>query len=121
MTSKSSNETVITTIIDIDGFSEDINITVYRVVQECLTNIIRHSAADRVEIVVVKKRKDASSFFELEIQVADNGKGLVSWNEKETPRLGVVGMRERVQGLGGVFEIKDSSEGGVTVLARVPV
>ena len=105
---------------DIDGLAEDVNITVYRLVQECLTNIVKHSEASSVEIGVLLVRGDNKTE-EIQIRVSDNGKGLESWNELETLRLGVAGMRERVQGLGGTFNIQEGMGGGVTVLAKVPV
>ena len=108
---------------DIDGLSEDINITVYRVVQECLTNIVKHSEANLVDVEVSKNKvTDAkNTVSELRIRVVDNGKGLLSWNEKETTRLGVIGMRERVQGLGGSFDIEEGPKGGVVVMACIPL
>ena len=108
---------------DIDGLPEDINITVYRVVQECLTNIVKHSEANLVDVEVSKNKiTDAkNTVSELRIRVVDNGKGLLSWNEKETTRLGVIGMRERVQGLGGSFDIEEGPKGGVVVMACIPI
>ena len=108
---------------NIDGLSEDINITVYRVVQECLTNIVKHSEANQVDVEVSKNKitNAKNTVSELRIRVVDNGKGLLSWNEKETTRLGVIGMRERVQGLGGNFDIDEGPEGGVAVMACIPL
>ena len=64
---------------DIDGLPEDINITVYRVVQECLTNIVKHSEANLVDVEVSKIRLlMQNTVSELRIRVVDNGKGLLS-------------------------------------------
>ncbi len=105
---------------NIDGFEEELNITVYRVVQECLTNIVKHSKANKVEVSVsVEKVEKAQK--SLSVLVSDNGIGLKGWNERETNRLGLVGMRERVQALGGIFKISDRAVGGVVVRAKIPL
>jgi two-component system, NarL family, sensor histidine kinase UhpB len=104
---------------DIDGFSEAANITVYRIVQECLTNIVRHSGADRATVKVTLEPVEPHGPC-LVVSVRDNGKGLSQPNEQEAARFGLIGMRERVQGLGGSFEISGAAGEGVTVRAVVP-
>ena len=105
---------------DIDGYSEAANITVYRVVQECLTNIVRHSGADRstVEVSLGEVEPYGPSLI---VIVRDNGKGLEQRDAHDAARFGLMGMRERVQGLGGGFEISGAPGEGVTVRAVVPV
>jgi two-component system sensor histidine kinase UhpB len=98
---------------DLDGLGESLNITVYRVVQECLTNVARHSEARRVD-VRVSRGADA-----VELVVSDDGLGLRDGDGED--RFGLVGMRERVQALHGDFELESPAGGGLTVRARIPL
>jgi PAS domain S-box-containing protein len=100
---------------DLDNLGETVNITVYRVVQECLTNVVRHAAATRVEVAI------ARSGGRLEVSVRDNGKGLGERNETESTRFGLMGMRERVEGLAGEFRIDSRPGQGLCVRAAIPV
>jgi two-component system, NarL family, sensor histidine kinase UhpB len=105
---------------DIDGLDEAINITVYRIIQECLTNVIRHASASRVG-VRVSRVADASLGDAVEVAVGDDGKGLAQRNETESTRFGLMGMRERVEALGGRFRLDSLAGQGVTVMAVIPV
>ena len=105
---------------DLGRLPGDMEMTVFRIVQECLTNIHRHSSGKKAIIRLLRSDEEVS----LEIQ--DNGRGMpVSNNGRspgKTPRtgVGIRGMRERVNQLGGHFEIK-SRETGTTVTARFPL
>ena len=55
------------------------------------------------------------------VSVADNGKGLGERNESESARFGLMGMRERVQALGGEFQLDSRPGNGLTVTASIPV
>jgi two-component system sensor histidine kinase UhpB len=99
---------------DLDRLGEAVNITIYRVVQECLTNVARHSGATRVE-VAVRRTQDV-----IELMVRDDGKGLGEREESEAARFGVMGMRERVQALDGELELTSGAGEGLTVRARIP-
>lgn len=100
---------------DLDRLGETINITVYRIVQECLTNVVRHAGASEVRISV-KRTANA-----IEVLVRDNGKGLGERNESEAARFGLMGMRERVEGLDGEFEVQSRSGEGLSVRACIPL
>lgn len=105
---------------DIEGLGEQINITVYRIVQECLTNVVRHAQATRATISVALE-KDTEFGEALRVQVRDNGRGLERRAGAETTRFGLMGMRERVQALGGHFDISGSSGEGALVDALIPI
>ncbi|GAB3226209.1 histidine kinase [Glycomyces halotolerans] len=81
----------------------------YRIVQEALTNAVRHSDGDRIEVAITR---DADA---LDIAVADNG----SPGPAE-PGRGLIGMRERVDSLGGSLTVGPDLH-GFTVRARLPV
>jgi two-component system sensor histidine kinase UhpB len=100
---------------DLDALGERTNITVYRFVQEGLTNVVRHAAATRAEVTIA--RADRS----LEVLVRDNGKGLGERNQSDLARFGLMGMRERVEALGGQFEIDSTPGEGLRVRARIPL
>ncbi len=106
---------------DIDGSGESINITVYRIVQECLTNVIRHSRASRV-IIAVSRDAGTGAGDVLRVRVQDNGKGLEGADASAGKRFGLMGMRERVQAFGGSLDISSGGPGqGVIVEAMIPV
>jgi PAS domain S-box-containing protein len=105
---------------DLESLGEAVNITVYRIVQEALTNVIRHAEATRVQITVSRELTGPSGEA-IVVCVQDDGKGLAQAGTPETARLGLVGMRERVQALGGSFEIAGAPGQGVTVRAIIPL
>ena len=99
----------------------DLETTVFRIVQECLTNIHRHSGSAVAKVLV--SRSDSS----LRLEVQDNGKGISpeKRSEMESPGkagVGIRGMRERLRQLGGTLEIGSQLNGtGTIVVARLPV
>jgi two-component system, NarL family, sensor histidine kinase UhpB len=100
---------------DLEALGERTNITVYRFVQEGLTNVVRHAAATRAEVLVARRNGT------LEVMVRDNGKGLGERNQSDISRFGLLGMRERVEALDGQFEIDSAPGEGVRVRARIPL
>ncbi len=104
----------------IEGMGETINITVYRIVQECLTNVARHAVATRSDIHVTRSN-DLQHGDVVKVVVRDNGKGFAQQREREATRFGLIGMRERVQALDGEFRIDSRPGEGVTVTAIIPV
>jgi hypothetical protein len=104
----------------LEGMGETINITVYRVVQECLTNVARHAVATRSDIHVTRFN-DSRHGDAVKVVVHDNGKGFAQQREREATRFGLIGMRERVQALNGDFSIDNRPGQGVAVTAVIPV
>ena len=88
---------------------------IFRVFQEVLTNVIRHAEATRVEV----KMSEANSQFVLEVR--DNGRGISESERQNTRSLGLLGMQERVQLIGGDIEISGSKGKGTVVVVRVPL
>jgi two-component system sensor histidine kinase UhpB len=101
---------------DLDNLSDALRITAYRVVQECLTNISRHASAHKVILQVVCKAEATGTA--LTIGVEDDGKG---FDPERSEGFGLSGMRERVQGLGGTFELKSTIGSGTRIAVRIPV
>jgi len=98
---------------------ETAELTIYRVIQEALTNVFRHSRATRVDISVepaVPRRTGAGETEAIMVSVRDNGAGLPADHRQG---FGMLGMRERVLALGGSMTVASTSH-GVTVEALVP-
>jgi signal transduction histidine kinase len=89
-----------------------VDLTAYRLVQEGLTNAMKHARADRAEVVV--RYGDG----EIELEVADNGSG---GGDGSSSGHGLVGMRERVAVYGGELEAAPRPEGGFRLRAKLPV
>jgi two-component system, NarL family, sensor histidine kinase UhpB len=104
---------------DLGGLDEATNITLYRLVQEGLTNVARHARAAKVEIQVAQERKSPELPSEVVVSVRDDGIG----DPHSAPRagLGLVGMRERVEALAGRFELLSSQPHGFGFVARLPL
>ena len=82
--------------------------------QEALTNVVKHASARRVSITLVRKEGFAV------VVVEDDGQGF----EREATRtgsLGFVGMRERVELVGGRLTVESARGAGTTIVAEVPV
>lgn len=95
-----------------------IEIAMYRVAQEALTNAVRHASARRIE---VELRADGGW---LSLRVQDDGRGLPADLEQRARAargLGIKGMRERVVLLGGRFSLVGGPSGGTTLTASIPL
>jgi PAS domain S-box-containing protein len=100
---------------DFGRLSLDTETAIFRIVQESLANIHRHSESSVASIRISRGEDD------VRLEVQDHGKGISP--EKQSPDkagVGIRGMRERVRQLGGTFEVRSSGEGTV-VLARFAV
>jgi PAS domain S-box-containing protein len=93
---------------DIAKLPDQVELAVFRVLQECLTNVHRHSGS---KVAKVKIHPEETS---VTLEVFDQGRGMSSQNGSDPVMgVGITGMRERVRELGGQFEIISSSEGTV--------
>jgi signal transduction histidine kinase len=105
---------------DIGRLPSEVEVALFRVVQESLTNIHRHSGSARANIRLTRDEGHVL------VQVQDRGRGMRlessadSGNTIQTIGVGILGMRERLRQLGGRLEI-ESSYGGTTVTAIVPL
>ena len=93
----------------------DVSTGLFRILQEALTNVARHSGASRVEVTL----QQASRIVYLE--VTDNGKGLPEAAHAGQGSLGILGMRERALLLGGFIELKGETGKGTKLTAWVPL
>ena len=101
-----------------ENIGEAMNVAIYRLVQEALTNVSRHAEASEVKIELFSLTQSGKSG--LKIIVKDNGVGLKNKNANPNSwsGLGLPGMRERIEGLGGKLTIKSSA--GTEINAWIP-
>ncbi|MBE0603354.1 MAG: PAS domain S-box protein [Deltaproteobacteria bacterium] len=88
---------------------------IFRIVQEALTNVMRHAAASRVDVILEKKGDT------LTIEVRDNGIGILEGRIIDSKSLGLIGMRERVRLLGGNIGIGGKPGEGTSVIVTLPL
>ena len=100
-----------------ERLAPEIEITLFRVAQEALTNVAKHAHATQVEVTLdYSGRKCVMS-------IADDGIGIGAARERgsgQRPRLGMVTMRERAQAIGGRFEVSAARAGGTQVTVSIP-
>lgn len=95
-----------------------VEIALYRVVQEALTNATKHARATQISIQVQQSGRGLSCF------IRDNGAGFdvaAVQSDRKRSGLGLIGMRERLSAIGGTFSIESAPGRGTKVLIRVPV
>jgi signal transduction histidine kinase len=93
----------------------ELSTALFRILQEALTNVIRHAHASRVTINI---QEDAGMIL---LEVEDNGKGITERDISDPRSLGVLGIRERVLLLGGDAHFSGSEGKGTVVTVRVPL
>ena len=89
--------------------------SLYRIAQEALTNIARHSAATAVEVSISQRSKSVV------LLVRDNGKGIDVAAERKQPGLGLAGMQTRARGCGGSVNIESTPGKGLRVEVTCPI
>jgi len=98
---------------------ETLTLTVYRVIQEGLSNIAKHAAARQVRLRLDRARSGSTGADFINITVADDGAGANP--DAHTRGLGLIGMRERVAALGGHLEFRSAPGRGFELKAQIPV
>ncbi|HDX9576898.1 TPA: HAMP domain-containing protein [Bacillus pseudomycoides] len=95
-----------------------IAVALYRIVQESLTNVVKHTVA--TEIVINMEGRDCS----IELNIHDNGHGINGDDfekARQQNRIGIYGMKERAELLGGSFFIRTHNNGGTEVMVSIPL
>lgn len=104
---------------NLENFNETINMTVFRVVQEAITNAVRHAEAEQIKVSV--SVTDAGENDLLKISIVDDGKGMVVRDFHSDVDFGLLGMRERAHSLGGEFDLQSEPGKGVAITVTLPV
>jgi signal transduction histidine kinase len=107
----------ITTLAVVEQLDTDKRTVLYRVAQEALVNVAKHARATNVDVSLIKI--DGAAWMEIH----DNGRSFRAqsvFSAKKIKRLGLLGMRERVEMVGGTFTIESSKAAGTTIRAQIP-
>ena len=99
-----------------DRFSSELETACFRIVQEAVTNVIRHARASHISVVLERTGPD------LIVWIADNGDGFdLTVTRSAAATLGLRGMEERVQAFSGSITIDSTPEIGTLICARFPI
>ncbi len=100
-----------------EGFDEALNsnteTVLYRVIQECVNNVIKHSGADTLDISLIKSEREITATIE------DNGKGFET--NKQSEGIGLKNMRTRIEFLKGTIDFDSAPDRGTLVMLHIPV
>lgn len=101
------------------GVSSEIETTLYRIIQEALNNVAKHSGASRISLVLRRTADQAQAIIE------DNGRGFEATRALERldgrGHLGLVGIQERLAGMNGSLHLESAPGQGATLIVRVPI
>jgi two-component system, NarL family, sensor histidine kinase UhpB len=104
----------------LEGLGESLNINIYRIVQEAVNNAIKHAQAKNIKITLTATKTGA-----LQLTIKDDGLGMDINDVDQTNHFGLLGMRERVQGFKGSFNVDSEPNGngvnkGTTIYINIP-
>lgn len=97
------------------SLAPELGTAVFRVMQESLTNILRHAGASEVSV------RFGTADGEVRLEVRDNGRGIGPEDLSKRSSFGVRGMRERVRDLGGTLDIAPAADGGTRLSLQLPL
>jgi signal transduction histidine kinase len=101
------------------GISPEIETTIYRIIQEALNNVAKHSGAKRVSLVLSRTTDNVQAIIE------DDGCGFdvtrASSTANDRGGLGLLGIQERLGNVGGNLNVESVPRRGVTLIVRIPV
>jgi two-component system, NarL family, sensor kinase len=115
--SRSTVEITLELSPDLGRLPQEMEITLFRLIQESLTNIHRHSGSKTAHIRLVRNDQN------VHLEIMDQGKGFAATNasDRQVRRgVGILGMKERVRRFGGVLDFSSSAD-GTTVTAQLPI
>lgn len=104
---------------ELTKFDEQLNIAVFRLVQESLNNICNHSEAKWAQIRLIHETAENSPDEYLQLYIEDNGKGYDT--DQRSTGLGLLGMRERVIAMNGTLSVRSACNEGTEINIRLPI
>ena len=105
----------LSTVGPLEPLGSDVEGAIFRIVQEAMTNVARHSNASRLEVTV---RTDKGK---LVVAIRDDGRGITESAINARGSIGLIGMRERARSIGGTLEVSRLAEHGTRVALTLPV
>jgi signal transduction histidine kinase len=102
------------TAFDYVNLEEETAVAVFRIFQETLTNVARHSGATKITVLL--REEDGSLFLEIN----DNGRGITEDEIQNKESLGLLGMKERSLIFGGKLFLSGEPDSGTTVILKIP-
>jgi len=106
-----------TAFTEVEHLNSDQRTALFRIAQQALTNVAQHAHASQVKVAIRKCRET------VHVEIADNGKSFEVeqiLNAKKNKRLGLIGMRERAEMVGGTFMIESKTGKGTTIHVQIP-
>jgi signal transduction histidine kinase len=101
--------------LDTIPLNREQSVAVFRIIQEALTNVLRHANATRVDIAADEQAR------EFILTIRDNGNGIADEVKSRPLSLGLLGMQERAHLVGGTIDIVGAPGKGTTVTLRIPI
>ncbi|MEI7850913.1 MAG: PAS domain S-box protein [Kiritimatiellales bacterium] len=108
-------ECTICSDVDDEALSDEVKTAVFRMVQEALTNVSRYAQASKVEIHLVADEQA------INVTITDNGRGMEPGAEDKPTSFGLLGMRERIENLGGELGIESEPGKGTRIEGTIPL
>jgi two-component system, NarL family, sensor histidine kinase UhpB len=106
---------------DLDKLGETLNINIYRIVQEAINNALKHAQANSIDIKLAVLRDAAKpELATIDLTIQDNGIGMDMDAVDQTQHFGLLGVRERVQGFHGNFNLVSEPNRGTTLHINIP-
>ncbi len=96
------------------SLTEEMETSIYRIVQESITNVIRHAQASYVDVILEWQNE------KIMIVIEDDGVGIDMQKARETGHLGLIGMQERAEMLGGKLLVDSAPQVGTTLVVEIP-
>jgi two-component system sensor histidine kinase UhpB len=100
---------------DLDAFGENLNINLFRIVQESLNNALKHAKAKSIKVTLKQDRVG-----NLNLAIQDDGIGMDISKVDQTQHFGLLGIRERIQGFHGQFSVESSAKRGTKIIIQIP-
>lgn len=101
---------------ELDQLGETMNINIYRIVQEAINNALKHANASKIEVTLNHHRVNRSLY----LSIMDNGVGMNIDHVDQSQHFGLLGIRERVQGFHGSFNVVSETKVGTVIEITIP-
>jgi PAS domain S-box-containing protein len=102
------------------NMEKDTAVAVFRIFQEALTNVSRHSQATKVTVVLREEERSLFGDESFVLEIRDNGRGITEEEILNPESLGLLGMKERVLAFGGELSIRGEPGGGTVLVLKIP-